>query len=169
MDAKDFQTLYAYNSWANRRTTESCAALDSEKFTRNLGSSFGSVRDTLVHILGAEWVWLERWRGRNPTAFADPAECRDLESVRQRWAEIEAGLRDFVSGLSAEKVEGVFAYKTMAGVPYQQPLGECMQHLANHSTYHRGQIATMLRQLGAKPVSTDLIAFYRERAANAAA
>jgi uncharacterized damage-inducible protein DinB len=49
-------------------------------------------------------------------------------------------------------------------VPFAQPLWQCLQHVANHSTYHRGQITTMLRQLGAKPAGTDLIGFYRERA-----
>jgi uncharacterized damage-inducible protein DinB len=166
MNVEDFQTLYAYNAWANRRTVDSCEALDGEKFTRDLGSSFRSVRDTLVHILGAEWVWLERWRGRTPTSFLAATEFPDLHSVRRHWAGVESELLDFVGGLSAETIGKVIAYKLMTGAAYAEALGQSLQHMANHGTYHRGQIATMLRQLDAKPASTDLIVFYRQRAAN---
>ena len=66
MNLDDFRRLYDYNSWANRRTLEACAPLNDEQFTRDLRSSFRSVRDTLVHILLVEWLWRERWLGRSP-------------------------------------------------------------------------------------------------------
>jgi uncharacterized damage-inducible protein DinB len=169
MDTRDFRNLYRYDSWANHRTLESCAQLTPEQFTRNLGSSFDSVRDTLVHIFGAEWIWLERWHGRTPTGLPVAADFPDLESVRRRWAEIERDLVDYIASLTQEDLQRVLEYKTTAGVAYSQPLRHCLQHLANHSTYHRGQIATLLRQLGAKATPTDLIAFYREQAAPASA
>jgi uncharacterized damage-inducible protein DinB len=58
--------LFNYNYWARDCQLQACAALTEEQFLRSLGSSFASVRDTLVHMVGAEWVWLERWRGRSP-------------------------------------------------------------------------------------------------------
>jgi uncharacterized damage-inducible protein DinB len=164
MNVEDFRTLYDFNSWANHRTLDACAALTPEQFTRDLGSSFGSVRDTLVHICGAEWIWLERWHGRAPTEIPTPAGFPDFESVRRRWAEVERNLLDYVASLTQEDIQRVVPVKTFAGVAYAQQLGQCLQHLANHSTYHRGRITTLLRQLGAKPVATDLIAFYRTRA-----
>jgi uncharacterized damage-inducible protein DinB len=169
MNVEDFRTLYDYNSWANHRTLDACAPLTAEQFTRDLGSSFRSVRDTLVHICGAEWSWLERWHGRTPTAIPGPADYPDFESVRRRWTEVERNLLDYVASLSQEDVQRVIAFKTLAGQPNTLPLGQCLQHLANHSTYHRGQITVFLRQLGAKPIGTDLITFYRERAAQARA
>ncbi|HXQ26583.1 MAG TPA: DinB family protein [Candidatus Acidoferrales bacterium] len=169
MDIQDFRTLYQYNSWANHRTLDSCASLTPEQFTRNLGSSFGSVRDTLVHILGAEWIWLERWHGRVPTGLPVAADSPDFESVRRRWTEVERDLTDYIASLTPEDLHRAVQLKTLAGVPHSQPLWPCLQHLANHSTYHRGQIATLLRQLGAKAVSTDLIGFYREQSAKASA
>lgn len=169
MDIQDFRTLYEYNSWANHRTLDSCASLTPEQFTRDLGSSFGSVRDTLVHILGAEWIWLERWHGRVPAGLPVAKDFPDLESVRRRWAEVERDLIDYIASLTPEDLQRTIQFKTLAGVPVSQPLWPCLQHLANHSTYHRGQIATLLRQLGAKPVSTDLIGFYREISAKASA
>src|SRR5579863_3239147 len=167
MNIEDFRLLYDYNVWANNRTLDSCAELSGEEFTRDLSSSFKSVRDTLVHIVNAEWIWVERWHGRSASAFAEAAGFPNLAAVRARFAEIDRELVDYVASLTNEDLQRIVHYKTMAGVPQAQPGWQMLQHLANHSTYHRGQIAAMLRQLGAKPVSTDLIAFYRERAAQA--
>jgi uncharacterized damage-inducible protein DinB len=169
MNLEDFRLLYDYNTWANLRSLESCSALTPEQFSRDLSSSFRSVRDTLVHIVNAEWIWLERWHGRSPSAPPEAAQFPDLASVRARFAQLDRALVDYVASLTADDLQRVLHYKTMSGVPQAQPGWQMLQHLANHSTYHRGQIATMLRQLGSKPVSTDLINFYRERAAQASA
>lgn len=167
MDAADFRMLYEYNAWANRRTLEACSALTPEQFVQDLKSSFVSVRDTLAHIYGAEWVWLERWHGRIPSGLPSAADFPDLETVRRRFAEMDRNLVDYAASLTSDDLQRVISYKSMAGSPSAQPLWQMLQHLANHGTYHRGQIAAMLRQLGAKASSTDLIGFYRERAAKA--
>ena len=169
MNVEDFRRLYDYNSWANHRTLEACATLNDEQFTRDLHSSFRSVRDTLVHIMLVEWLWRERWLGRSPDKYPPASDFPSLESVRQRWAEAERNLLDYVSALKPEDIDRVIAHKTTAGVPQSAPLSQMLQHLVNHGTYHRGQVATMLRQLDAKPIGTDLIVFYRERAAQAKA
>lgn len=169
MNLEDIRLLYDFNAWANNRTLEACTALSPEQFRRDLGSSFKSVRDTLAHIYGAEWIWMERWHGRIPSTMPAAADFPDLETVRRRFAEMDRNLVDYVASLNADDVQRVMSYKSMAGAPSAQPLWQMLQHLANHGTYHRGQIATMLRQLGAKASSTDLIGFYRERAAQASA
>jgi uncharacterized damage-inducible protein DinB len=169
MNTEDFRLLYDYNSWANHRALEACAALSEEQFTRDLSSSFRSVRDTLVHILGAEWLWLERWHGRSPNGLLSAADFPDLESVRRRWAEVERNLLDYIASLTPEDLQRVIQHKTTKGVPQAQPHWQMLEHLVNHGTYHRGQVTTMLRQLGAKPAALDLIVFYRERAAQAGA
>jgi uncharacterized damage-inducible protein DinB len=169
MNVEDFRRLYDYNSWANHRTLEACAALNDEQFTRDLHSSFRSVRDTLVHIMLVEWLWRERWLGRSPDKYPPASDFPNLESVRQRWAEIERNLLDYVAALKPEDIDRVITHKTTAGVPQSAPLSQMLQHLVNHGTYHRGQVATMLRQLDAKPIGTDLILFYRERAVQAKA
>jgi uncharacterized damage-inducible protein DinB len=167
MNVDDFRLLYDYNAWANHRTLGACAALDDEQFTRDLGSSFRSVRDTLVHISGAQWIWLERWHGRSPEAAPVAGDFPNLVAVRRRSAELERDLLDYVASLTPEDLQRVIAYRTMAGVAGQQPLWQMLKHLANHGTYHRGQVTAMLRQLGSKPTGTDLITFYRERAPEA--
>jgi uncharacterized damage-inducible protein DinB len=169
MDVQDFHLLYEYNSWANRRTLDSCSGLNSEQFTRNLRSSFPSVRDTLAHIYGAEWLWLERWYGRVPNALPSAADFPDLSSIRSRWTDLETNLNAFISSLTSSELERIIKYKNTQGVPFEGPLWPMLQHVVNHSSYHRGQVATLLRQLGTKAVSTDLIAFHRERAARVSA
>ncbi|HXW62618.1 MAG TPA: DinB family protein [Candidatus Acidoferrales bacterium] len=169
MNIEDLRTLYDYNSWANHRALEACAAVTPAEFTRDLGSSFRSLRDTLAHIYGAEWIWLERWHGRTPAALPSSTDFPNLETTRRRFAEIDRDLVDYVASLTAGDLQRVMDIKTTAGAVYSQPLWQMLQHLANHSTYHRGQVTTLLRQLGAKAVSTDLIGFYRERAAQAKA
>jgi len=155
--------LYDFNAWANHRTLDACAALTGEQFTRNLGSSYASVRDTLTHIMGGEWFWLERWHGRSPGGLPPAEEFADLASLRARWATSEQNLLQFVTGRTAEDLARVQHYRTTEGQPNAQPLWQMLQHLANHGSYHRGQITSMLRQLGAVPAATDLILFYRER------
>jgi uncharacterized damage-inducible protein DinB len=170
MNVEDFVLLYEFNAWADHRSLDACAALADAQFVQDLGSSFPSIRDTLVHLMLVEWVWLERWHNRAPDKYpAAASEFPNLASVRVRWAEIERALLGYVSALQEDDLQRVVHHRTMAGVPQAQPLWQMLQHLANHGSYHRGQVATMLRQLKAKPADTDLIIFYRERAAKAQA
>lgn len=165
---EDVRTLFTYDSWANWRMLDACAALSLEQFTRDLGSSFRSVRDTLAHIMGAQWIWLERFRGRSPSALLNAEDYPDVGRLRTRWADLQRELASYIEGLSVADLERSFDYRDLKGNTHSSVLGHTLQHLANHGTYHRGQVTTMLRQLGAKPVSTDMIGFYRERAAQAA-
>jgi uncharacterized damage-inducible protein DinB len=163
MTPEEMQMLYDYNAWANRRSLGAAEALTTEQFTREMGSSFSSVRDTLAHVWGAEWVWLERFQGRSPAALPDVKEFADPTTLKTRWLELEARLLQFVGGLSQADLEREMEYKTLKFGMYRNPLWQSMQHVVNHGSYHRGQVTTMLRQLGKQPVPTDLIHFYRER------
>jgi len=77
MSPTEIQQLYDYNAWANRRSLAAAEKLKAEEFTRPLGSSFSSVRDTLAHIYGAEWSWLERFQVRSPAALANVRAFED--------------------------------------------------------------------------------------------
>jgi uncharacterized damage-inducible protein DinB len=163
MTLDDVHRLYAYNSWADHRALDASSALSLEQFTRNLGSSFPSVRDTLTHIMFVEWLWLERWLGRSPSGPL-PGDFPDIASIRARWEAIESDLLNFVRTLALADLDRVVEYKNTKGNAFSNPMWQMLQHLVNHGTYHRGQITTMIRQLGATPLTTDLIAFYREQA-----
>ena len=169
MTPEEMSLLYDFNAWANHRTIDAVAALTPEQFTKPMGSSFSSVRDTLAHICGGEWVWLERFQGRSPSAMPDNSRFADLDSLREHWAPIGSQLLKFVRGLTQEDLNRVLEYKTMKFGVYTSPLWQSLQHVANHGTYHRGQITTMLRQQGAQPIPTDIMHFYRERSVAAGA
>lgn len=169
MTPEDIRRLYDYNAWANHRTLEAAAALSSEQFLKPMASSFSSVRDTLAHIYGAESLWLERFQGRSPSSLPSAAEFADLASLRTKWDELETRLLSYVRGLTQSDLERVFEYKTLNYGVYTNPLWQSLQHLVNHGSYHRGQVTTLLRQLGAKAVGTDLMHFYREQATAARA
>lgn len=169
MTPEEMSVLYDYNSWANRRALTAAAKLTSEQFTKPMGSSFTSVRDTLAHIFGAEWIWLERFQGRSPASLPDTTQFADVESLGESWGEFEPRLLKFVRGLTQKDLDRVLEYKTLKFGVYSNPLWQSMQHVVNHGTYHRGQVTTMLRQLGAQPILTDLMHFYRERAVAAGA
>ena len=167
MNKMDIEHLYAYDRWANAKTLAVAAGLAPAQFTQHLGNSHASVRDTLAHILGANWIWLMRWRGTSPKALPDPADFPDLESLRERWAEVESGQVEFISTLTDEALAAVVVYTNTKGEEWAYPLADLMQHLVNHASYHRGQVTTMLRQLGAAAVSTDLLYFLDAKAATA--
>ncbi|MGD2069435.1 MAG: DinB family protein [Gemmatimonadota bacterium] len=159
----DFRELYDYHRWANRRVLDAVGALDAVDFEREVGGSFGSIRATLVHTLGADWVWLARWRGTSPTALPGSWDLSTFDALRARWAGVEEEQRAFVEGLGEADAGRKLTYRNLAGEPFENTLAEMLRHVVNHATYHRGQVVTLLRQLGAEAVSTDLILYYRTR------
>jgi uncharacterized damage-inducible protein DinB len=164
MSPEEIRLLYEYNAWANRRSLSAAAALTPEQFTKPMSSSFSSVRDTLAHIFGAEWLWLERFQGRSPSSLPDTSQYADAATLGERWGEFEPRLLNFVRGLTQGDLDRVMEYKTLKFGVYSNPLWQSMQHLVNHGSYHRGQVTTLLRQQGAPAILTDLMHFYRERA-----
>ena len=169
MSPEDMRLLYDYNAWANHRVMDAVSALTQEQFTKPMGSSFSSIRDTLAHIYGAEWIWLERFQGRSPASLPGATEFVDLASLRTRWLEHEERLLKFVRGLTQANLDGMLEYKTLKFGVYKNPLWQSLQHLVNHGSYHRGQVTTMLRQLGAAAIATDMMHFHRELAVAAGA
>ncbi len=163
MTLDDIRTPYTYNGWANQRVLGAAEALAPDQFLRDLGNSFPSVRDTLAHILGAEWVWLRRWLGESPSALLSAADFPHLGGLRDRFASLEKERQAFLEGLGEDGLNGPLHYRDLAGKPLTLRLVHSLQHVVNHGTYHRGQVTTLLRQLGAKPVSTDLSRFHLER------
>jgi uncharacterized damage-inducible protein DinB len=163
MTLADIRTLFEFNYWAKARLMGVVESLSEDQFAEDLGSSHRSVHGALCHIVGAEHIWLSRWTGLPVFKLIDPKDYPTITAVRQKWDEVEQGMSEFVSELTDERLSSVLRYKTREGKQFSNVLWQMMQHLVNHSTYHRGQIVTMLRQLGVKPIGTDLITFYREK------
>jgi len=165
MTLQDVVTLYEYNRWANGRTLEAAEKLDATALMKNLGNSFPSVRDTLAHILGAEWIWLRRWKGETGGTLLAATDFPTVASLRERFRVVDTERGTFLTSLTEERLQRPLDYRDLAGNPMRVPLVQTMQHVVNHGTYHRGQITTMLRQLGATPIGTDMSRFYLDRAA----
>ena len=162
MNAQDLQTMLDYHYWARDRLLAAVETLTSEQYTRDLGNSFKSIRDTMTHIYAAEWAWYERWQGRSPTALLPADQFPDLASLRRTWSEHEAKMRAFVAELGEGSTDRIIEYKLLSGHAGASPIWQMLQHVVNHASYHRGQVTTMLRQIGAAPAKPmDMIAFYR--------
>ena len=161
MNLQDLRTLLDYNYWARDRMYEVLDPLTPEQATRDLGGSFGSIHDTVAHLYAAEVVWYSRWHGSSP-ALLKGEVIPDLAAVRRAWLEHEPKMRAFVDELGEAGVGRVFEFKMFGGQPTASPFWQMLQHLVNHGSYHRGQVTSKLRQLGAQPAkSLDMIAFYR--------
>lgn len=164
MTLDDLRTLLDYHYWARDRMLDAVEPLPQEQLTRDLGSSFRSLRDTIAHMYAAERAWYSRWQGESPAGPLPLDQWPDVPAIRRAWAEQEARVRSFVEALGEGGISRVFEYRLLSGQPGASAFWQMLQHVVNHATYHRGQVTTMLRQLGAAPPkSTDLVTFYRER------
>jgi uncharacterized damage-inducible protein DinB len=164
MNIQEARTLINYNYWARDRVLAAVDRLTDQQFTSSVTSSFESVRDTLVHTLWAEAIWLSRWR-REPRPAIVATGFETAASVRKAWQEEESKMRAFFETVDDAGLAGVIEYTGLNGQPYATPLFQMLQHVVNHGSYHRGQVTTLLRQLGvAPPNALDLIVFHRETA-----
>ena len=164
MNVNDLHLLLDYHYWARDRLLDALEPLTPEQFTRDMGNSFRSIRDTAAHIYAAEWAWHSRWQGQSPTSLLPADMFPDVATLRVTWSDHESRVRAFLSGRDEDGINQVIEYKLVNGQPGASILWQMTQHVVNHATYHRGQVVTMLRQLGATPPKPmDLIAFYRLR------
>jgi uncharacterized damage-inducible protein DinB len=149
---------YRHKLWASDRYCSEIAVLTPERFTQDTWSSFPSIRDTVVHMFSADGRWLDRFNGRPPRAKLEPGGYPYLEDIRAKWREIEESQLAFVEQLGDTALSGKITMPAEDGRPEQSvPAWPVLFHVAHHAGYHRGQLATMLRQLGHKPPVTDFL------------
>jgi len=163
MESDRIKALYEYNHWANERIFEAVSRLMPEQYTKDMQSSHRSVRDTFVHVISVEWIWLQRIRTTSPKAHWPPLDFPTVSKLRERWDELAPDQMAFIAHLTDEQLKKSITYINLAEEPFTYPLWQILQHVVNHSSYHRGQITTMLRQLGTKPEPTDFLLFYDVR------
>src|SRR5213596_2242406 len=163
MDLAEARALFAYNAWANRRVFTALRALPPEQYFRDLKSSHGGIHGTLCHIVWAEQLWLHRWLGKANPTVPQGQDLKSLAAVRGRWEEVEAERGRFLAEMTEPRLDETRLVKPSSGGEYVHTFRQMFRHFINHSSYHRGQIVTFMRQLGATPPSTDLILYYRRR------
>jgi uncharacterized damage-inducible protein DinB len=157
IDLPTLRELFDYQRWATAKILDCVAPLTDEELRRPIGGSFGSLSGTLVHAYGADWVWLERLHGRSPRSLPRDEDLSTLEAIRSRWAAVEKERDAYLAALSPERLGEWISYVNFAGESCRYRLDEVLFHVANHLTYHRGQIANQLRQLGKPAVATDYL------------
>jgi uncharacterized damage-inducible protein DinB len=164
MHYEDLKTLLDYHYWARDRMLAALEPLTPEQYAHEIVSSFRSLRDTAVHIYGADLVWYLRWTGTPPTSIATGAQIPDVDSLRDAWRDLEHSVREFTAETGASGADRVIEYRMLDGKTASSLFSHMVQHVVNHASYHRGQITTLLRQIGAAPPQPmDLIRFYREQ------
>jgi len=159
MNKQDIITLFKYNQWANAKILDAAANVTRDQFLADASFPHGGLRGTLVHILFAEWIWRNRWEGNSPAFRIQPDEFPTGEALRARWMQEEKSLMEFVEGLSDERLNMPFQYKTTRGEPHEQILWKAMVHVVNHGTQHRAEAAAMLTDFGCSPGDVDMIYF----------
>jgi uncharacterized damage-inducible protein DinB len=160
MTTRELQTLYDYGYWANRRLFEVVSRLTAEQFTETVCGSYGSIRNTLVHVMSAEWGWLERSGGPKRGPKLSAADFPTFASVSERWTDVESKVRGFLAGLRDEDVDREVEFTPGDGPKQTLTVGQMMQHAAIHAVHHRGQVALLLRQLGLAPGDFDILFYY---------
>jgi uncharacterized damage-inducible protein DinB len=166
MNLSDIRHLFDYTEWANALTMNAAAELSDEDLRRDFKISHCSIFATLLHMAGAEWIWLERWHGRSPAgkeawSLWTTDSCPDLKVLNQRWREVIERRAQLISELEESVLAAELSFKLLSGDASTLRLVDQMQHVVNHATLHRGQVVGMIRQLGIAPPSTDLLFYLR--------
>jgi uncharacterized damage-inducible protein DinB len=163
MTVKDLTDQYDYGYWANKKLFGVIARLTPEEFTRTVAGSYGSIRNTMVHILSAEAGWLDRCGGAKRGPRLDPADFPTAESVVQAWTNVEAHVREFLASLGDSDLPRDVDYSFNPGDVRTGRLGDLMQHAVVHGVHHRGQVALLLRLLGQVPGNIDLLIYHADK------
>jgi len=164
MTFMELKLLHAFNAWASNRMFDVVEKMPGGDVTRDMKTSHGSIHGTFVHMVGAEKIWLSRWLGTPDRSFLSTAEVPTLTDIRTTWERVGLETARFVGTMNDRKLQETFTMTTAKGETFVHSYGQAFQHVVDHSTYHRGQIVAMMRQLGVAPPSTGLIVFFREAA-----
>lgn len=159
----DLFALQDYNLWANRLILVSLVTLTHEEYVRELGGGWPSIRSSLVHLAGATRAWAERFDGRDATVLPVVAEVPALADAARLLNEADERISDCLATLTPERLSAPFTWKNLKGEERTAPLWAVLRHTVNHASYHRGQIAAMIKRLGGMPPATDLVRWAIER------
>jgi len=166
MNQSDIRHLFDYTEWANGLALTAATELSDENLRHDFGISHRSIFGTLLHMAGAEWIWLERWHGRSPAgkeawSLWTTDSCADLPTLNQRWSDLVNQRTQFIAELDEPRMSAELGFRLLSGDASSMRLVDQMHHVANHATLHRGQVVGMIRQLGITPPPTDLLFYLR--------
>ena len=165
MTIEDLKTLFDYSYWANSGLREVLSQVTTEQFTQPVAGSYGSIRNTMVHMVSAEWGWLERCGGPARGAALKAPDYPTANAVFDVWRGVEAHVRDFLATLQDKDLGRVVEFALGGGPRQSMALGQLLHHAAIHAVHHRGQVALLLRALGHVPGNFDILLYYDRRSA----
>lgn len=161
MKLKDyFEKLYDYMYWANHRYFAVAEGLNDEQLHRMQGHSWGNIHAMLVHMMSAEAVWLQRWKGTSPKAYLNEDDYPMLADIKMRWSQQEADMRAFLSLQTEESLETEIAYNNFRNEAFRVPLWQMVLHAANHATHHRGELAAMFALMNVPHPEEEVIQYF---------
>ena len=158
MSTELIRGLYDYHRWANHRLFDVAAGLGEAAVTRDMGKhwSVPTVMGMFAHLYGADFIWLQRFKGTSPPRIPGAADFATLADLRARWDALEVEQRAFVDGLTEADLARPVRYKNTEGVQFSVALGPLLQHVGNHATHHRSEIATMITLISGSPPDTGI-------------
>ena len=162
MTLQEIKLLNAYSAWATNRIFEAVEKLSDEEAARDMKSSHGSIHGTLTHLVGAEKMWLSRMLGTPDKAMIRPPDVPAIADVRKTWEQTGFATAKFLGGMTDRKLQETFTMSASTGGEFTHTFAQALQHVVDHSTYHRGQVVTLMRQMGHTPPNTGMISFFRE-------
>ena len=168
MKSEYLQSLFRYNYWANHHLFEVIEKLSDKEFKQEVSGGHSSIRNTLVHILSAEWGWISRSGGPERKEKLVPDFFDSPDQVISKWKSLETSFLEYVDSLTRQQLEEKVTYLNGSGDECSMPREELLQHIIIHNTHHRGQIALDLRVLGYTPGNFDILFYFAEVSGNKA-
>jgi len=149
-----------YTMWASGRLLDAAERLSAGELQRDFETADKSIIGTLVHVFGADRLWLGRVHG-DSSGQRPGAEYYELTTLRPAWLAVGEGWKAWARALTDQDFLEKVAYRDLRGNPWEAPLWQIVLHVVNHATHHRGQAAGFLRTMGHVPPPLDLMAYYR--------
>lgn len=161
MEKKYFNTLASFNHWADTIAIAWLQQINDQQWEQIISSSFSSIRQTALHIASAEKVWVEFWQQAPAPIYLSTQFKGTKAELIDIWTTSSASLTDFVHQYPEEKLQSSITFRYPRGGEAQMEFWQTVSHVVNHTTYHRGQLVTLLRQAGFSGFSsTDLATYF---------
>ncbi len=162
MNTAYFLELAKYNIWANNKIISWLNDINEVQYKQSIESSFGSIVGLVLHIASAEKIWLERLH-ENPAPVWLASEFKgDKETLITIWKQASDNLKKYIENFDETNLQNKIKFKRLNGEENELAFYQIFSHVLNHSTFHRGQFVTLLRQVGFSNISgTDLLDFYK--------